>query len=128
VTVPHARNLGARHARTELVAFTADDCLVAADWLDRLREGFADPRVGFVTGRVRASSPMRTSRRSCAPARPHGAPVGLVDAAAALAGAVRGSVLAVRVPLGDAAFARPARAALGLDAEARTPAEVSALG
>jgi glycosyltransferase involved in cell wall biosynthesis len=47
-----ARNLGVAHARSPLVAFTDDDCAPAPDWLEAIRAGFADPRVGFVTGRV----------------------------------------------------------------------------
>lgn len=47
-----ARNAGIRHADTEVVAFTDDDCVPATDWLDRLSAPFTDPAVAFVTGRV----------------------------------------------------------------------------
>ncbi len=49
-----ARNAGVRHATTDVVAFTDDDCMPARDWLDRVREHFEDPAVAFVTGRVAA--------------------------------------------------------------------------
>jgi GT2 family glycosyltransferase len=49
-----ARNAGVRHATTEIVAFTDDDCLPTPNWLDELTAPFADPSVGFVTGRVSA--------------------------------------------------------------------------
>jgi cellulose synthase/poly-beta-1,6-N-acetylglucosamine synthase-like glycosyltransferase len=49
-----ARNAGVRAARTELMAFTDDDCTPARGWLERLSAPFADPTVGCVTGRVGA--------------------------------------------------------------------------
>jgi glycosyltransferase involved in cell wall biosynthesis len=49
-----ARNAGVRKADTEIVAFTDDDCAPAAGWLERICEPFADPAVGFATGRVGA--------------------------------------------------------------------------
>jgi glycosyltransferase involved in cell wall biosynthesis len=51
-----ARNAGVARASTEIVAFTDDDCRPDAEWLDRVREHFADPRVAFVTGRVAAAT------------------------------------------------------------------------
>jgi cellulose synthase/poly-beta-1,6-N-acetylglucosamine synthase-like glycosyltransferase len=50
-----ARNAGVRHATTDIVAFTDDDCLPTPSWLDELTAPFADPTVGFVTGRVAAA-------------------------------------------------------------------------
>jgi GT2 family glycosyltransferase len=49
-----ARNAGVRHADAEIVAFTDDDCAPSPGWLERLCAPFADPAVGFVTGRVSA--------------------------------------------------------------------------
>ena len=47
-----ARNRGARACRTEIVAYLDDDACPDPDWLAQLARGFADPRVGAVTGRV----------------------------------------------------------------------------
>ncbi|MEH0933938.1 glycosyltransferase family 2 protein [Micromonospora psammae] len=35
-----ARNTGCRHARTEIIAYTDDDCEPAADWAERLLEAY----------------------------------------------------------------------------------------
>jgi cellulose synthase/poly-beta-1,6-N-acetylglucosamine synthase-like glycosyltransferase len=48
----HARNVGVAHAATPVVAFTDDDCSPDPGWLDAIGAHFADPAVGFVTGRV----------------------------------------------------------------------------
>jgi glycosyltransferase involved in cell wall biosynthesis len=49
-----ARNVAVRHARGPLVAFTDDDCEVAAVWLDRLVTYFREhPDVGQICGAVR---------------------------------------------------------------------------
>lgn len=50
-----ARNAGVRHATTDIVAFTDDDCRPDSGWLDALSEGFTASDVAFVTGRVRSS-------------------------------------------------------------------------
>lgn len=48
-----ARNTGARAARGDVIAFTDDDVLVDAGWVEALRRGFTRaPRVGCVTGLV----------------------------------------------------------------------------
>src|SRR5262245_25037038 len=47
-----ARNAGWRRASGKLIAFTDDDCYPAPDYLDRLRECFAETDLGFVGGRV----------------------------------------------------------------------------
>ena len=51
-----ARNAGLRAAAAPVVAFTDDDCRPLPGWLDAVREPFADPAVGFVTGRVTADT------------------------------------------------------------------------
>lgn len=47
-----ARNAGIRAATGDAVAFTDADCAPAPNWLQHLREPFADPSVGGVAGRV----------------------------------------------------------------------------
>jgi glycosyltransferase involved in cell wall biosynthesis len=49
-----ARNAGVRAATTEVIAFTDDDCRPTRGWVDAIRTHFADPAIGFVTGRVAA--------------------------------------------------------------------------
>ena len=49
-----ARNVGIQQARTEWVAFVDDDCLVEADWAERLGEVIAThPEVALVSGDTR---------------------------------------------------------------------------
>jgi GT2 family glycosyltransferase len=48
----NARNAGCAVARGEIIAFTDDDCYVAADYVESVRAAFKDPRVGIVGGRV----------------------------------------------------------------------------
>ena len=48
-----ARNLGARAARTELVAYIDDDAIAEPGWLAALATEFADSRVAAVVGRTR---------------------------------------------------------------------------
>ncbi len=47
-----ARNRGLLESQGELVAFTDDDCVVDAGWLDGLADAFADPLVMAATGYV----------------------------------------------------------------------------
>lgn len=50
-----ARNVGVAASTAPVVAFTDDDCRPEAGWTDVLNEVFdAEPRLGFVTGRVEA--------------------------------------------------------------------------
>ena len=44
------RHLGAKEARGEILAYTADDVLLAPSWLDALRSAFSDPKVILVGG------------------------------------------------------------------------------
>lgn len=48
----HARNLGAALARGEIIAFTDDDAVVDAEWIEALAETFVDPAVDAVVGPV----------------------------------------------------------------------------
>jgi hypothetical protein len=47
-----ARDLGLRTSDRPLVLFTDDDCIAVDGWVDPILEGFADPTVGAVTGRM----------------------------------------------------------------------------
>jgi glycosyltransferase involved in cell wall biosynthesis len=47
-----ARNTGARHARSPIVAYTDDDVLLHPTWLERLVAAFDAPQIGAVTGLV----------------------------------------------------------------------------
>lgn len=46
------RNMGIQASHGDILAFIDDDTLVAPGWLQAIREAFADPQVGGVTGRV----------------------------------------------------------------------------
>ena len=50
--VSRARNLGAREATSDVVAYLDDDAVPASGWLAALRLEFGDPRVAAVTGRI----------------------------------------------------------------------------
>ena len=54
-TVGHtkARNAGIRASRGQIIAFTDDDCLVDAGWLDAVSREFSDSRVSCVCGQTR---------------------------------------------------------------------------
>ena len=45
------------HLRGTIVALIDDDCYVAPDYIDRVREIFKDPRIGFAGGRVELFDP-----------------------------------------------------------------------
>jgi glycosyltransferase involved in cell wall biosynthesis len=55
----HARNLGARMASGEIIAFTDDDAQVDAEWIGELAQAFSDQTVDAVVGPVfvQGSSP-----------------------------------------------------------------------
>lgn len=52
-----ARNAGVARASGALITFTDDDCYAQADWLDAVQAAFADPAVGFISGRVLLHDP-----------------------------------------------------------------------
>ena len=48
-----ARNTGIRHANSEVLAFTDDDCIPDSDWLHFIELSFLrDPAIGMVAGKV----------------------------------------------------------------------------
>jgi len=51
--VAAGRNVGFKHARGEIVAFTDDDCTFPEDWLERAAAHFADPCVAGIGGPTR---------------------------------------------------------------------------
>ncbi len=59
-----ARNLGARAARGDVIAFTDDDCVPAPDWLERLvaRHRGAEVVAGRTISRASASPPVRAAQ------------------------------------------------------------------
>ena len=57
-----ARNMGARHARSEIIAYIDDDALVEEGWLQAIASEFSDPAVGAVTGRVKYMKAIGNSR------------------------------------------------------------------
>ena len=55
--VSRARNAGVKAACGQIIAMIDDDCYAAPDLLDRVCEVFADPRIGFIGGRVLLHDP-----------------------------------------------------------------------
>lgn len=53
----NARNAGVAASRGELIFFTDDDCYVEPGTLDAVAAAFADPAVGYASGRVRLFDP-----------------------------------------------------------------------
>lgn len=53
----NARNAGVAGATGAILLFTDDDCYVEPDILDAVSAAFADPGVGFASGRVRLFDP-----------------------------------------------------------------------
>jgi glycosyltransferase involved in cell wall biosynthesis len=47
-----SRNIGLKHAKHDIIAFTDDDCEVDKDWLRNLTKGFIDEQTGFVIGQT----------------------------------------------------------------------------
>jgi glycosyltransferase involved in cell wall biosynthesis len=47
-----AQNTGWKAACGDIIAFTDDDCYVAPDYIDKVREAFSDAKVGFAGGRI----------------------------------------------------------------------------
>ena len=56
-----ARNHGAARARGRLLFFTDQDCIVPADWIDRLERHLEDPTVGAAGGAVGIRNPSNLS-------------------------------------------------------------------
>jgi len=54
-----ARNTGAAHSSTELLAFVDDDAVADPEWLEQLMVGYADPHVHAVGGSILPLWPQR---------------------------------------------------------------------
>jgi GT2 family glycosyltransferase len=50
--IPYARNLSLSYASGQIVVFLDDDCMITAEWLDRILEPFHDKTVAGVQGGV----------------------------------------------------------------------------
>lgn len=61
-----ARNAGIRRAERTIVAFIDDDVRVHTGWPEALDRAFADPSIGFVTGRVTVPQDQRDHQRTVA--------------------------------------------------------------
>jgi len=59
-----ARNRGAEAARGRSIAFVDQDCVVAADWIDRLEAHLRDDRVGAVGGSIGIRNPRNSSGKA----------------------------------------------------------------
>lgn len=46
------RNAGARHAHSDILLFTDDDCVAQSHWIERMLAAFEDPQVTAVSGAV----------------------------------------------------------------------------
>lgn len=80
-----ARNTGARHASTPLIAFADSDCEVSRGWLSTLLAHLSDPRVAACAPRVRAApAPGVLARYEV-----HGSPLDLGDRPARVAPGTR---------------------------------------
>lgn len=69
-----ARNIGARHARGEIISYIDDDAIVEEGWLQGIVRGFDDPGIGAVTGRVRYMKAIADSRESSSEQAPDDRP------------------------------------------------------
>jgi len=45
-----ARNLGIKHAKADIIAFTDDDCIVNPDWLEKIIEAFSKDKDAMIVG------------------------------------------------------------------------------
>jgi glycosyltransferase involved in cell wall biosynthesis len=53
----NAHNAGVAVARSEILAFTDDDCYPETDFLKRIWCAFADPSIGYIAGRITLHDP-----------------------------------------------------------------------
>jgi glycosyltransferase involved in cell wall biosynthesis len=53
----HALNAALEIARSDILAFTDDDCYPASDFLQRVWSAFSDPALGYISGRITLHDP-----------------------------------------------------------------------
>lgn len=58
-----AKNMGAKMARGEILAFLDDDCSPAPDWLDFLLKPFASKKISVVAGRIKEKAALKRNWR-----------------------------------------------------------------
>lgn len=87
-----AKNIGLTHARGDILAFTDDDCYPRPDYLQALRDVFADQRAGVVGGRVVLHDPT-DARLSI---RDVDTPTEIEPASFVAAGTIHGANMAIR--------------------------------
>lgn len=47
-----AQNAGYQHTTASIIAFTDDDCYIAADYIQQIEAAFGDPAIGYIGGRI----------------------------------------------------------------------------
>jgi glycosyltransferase involved in cell wall biosynthesis len=110
-----ARNVGARAARGDVVAYVDDDAVAEPEWIAALLTGFTDSAVGAVTGRIRPTIVESDAHRAAVAAGismfDQDTPITLDRsmpdwfARAAFGGVGNGGNMAIRRALFDAGFA-----------------------
>lgn len=61
-----ARNLGIVNARGSIIAFVDSDCVAAADWLEKISDGYDDAKIAGIGGRIMAAPTSSEISRYCA--------------------------------------------------------------
>lgn len=88
----NAHNAALRIARGDILAFTDDDCYPAANFLEQVWAAFADPSLGYITGRITLYDPVDYPETVALSTTPHTFPGGSFIRG----GAVQGANMAFR--------------------------------